>query len=271
VKKLLSVLLLALAFQASPALAAESAVDCHLDLCVGDRLVNISRSYRIVKIVGIEAAGKYVVQFEDTGGIGGNWDREDLAVMQGCTGDLCVGYPALNVSRSYRRVKIYALEWRTGKFILRFDDSGGIGGNWDRSDLAVAWGCVGTVCVNDTVYNTKNARQAVVAAVQVDAKTGIADQLVLDYGASGLGGKWNESDLTVLARGQTAYPPGFPVPPTYPNPSPANWQCSIVKPARYFVGQGATRESALQSVLGACARDSGGYVCRGSEAVCGIY
>jgi hypothetical protein len=205
-KSLLTVLLLSLGF--GTAMAADQS-NCYREACVGDQAINVTNNYREVTILGIDNYGKFVLRFLDNGGVGGNWDRDDLALERGCSGDLCVGYPAIDISNSYRRVTVHALQ-TNGKFVLRFDDNAGVGGNWDRSDLAVGWGCVGNFCVNDTVYNRTNNRQATVAGVQ------IADRLVLDYGASGLGGNWQTTDLVLLERGPTAYPPGGPVPP--PNP-----------------------------------------------------
>lgn len=211
-KNLIRSLVLTFAFGIAAATAAETraTADCYRDVCVGDAAINISRDYREVTVVGIDNFGKFVVRFLDNGGIGGNWNREDLALMRGCAGDLCVGYPAINVSRDYRRVKIHALQW-DGKYVLRFDDHGGVGGNWNRPDLAVEWGCVGTLCVNDVVYNRTNNREATIVAIQTNI-TGIQDRMVLGY-PTGLGGNWGLNDLVLLRRGPTAYPPGPPVPP----------------------------------------------------------
>lgn len=289
--------------------AAEKDTNCYRDVCVGDHALNVSREYREVTVVAIESAGKFVIRFEDNGGIGGNWDREDLALMQGCAGDLCVGFPAFNISREYRSVSIRAIQF-DNRFVLRFNDNGGVGGNWDRSDLAVAWGCVRDLCVNDTVYNRSNGRQATIAAIQTNAQ-GVQDRMVLNYAGS-LGGNWEFSDLVLLQRGPPAYPPAPPTPycppgthydsrlgrcvsntpppPPYcppgthydarlgrcvanqPPPPPShNWQCTIHKPGRIFTGRGPTRSAATQAVLHSCARASGGYACRASEAACRVY
>lgn len=225
-KNLIRSLFLTLVFGATAASASETAVnaDCYRDVCVGDSAINISRENREVTVVGIDNFGKFVLRFVDNGGIGGNWDREDLALMRGCSGDLCVGYPAINVSREYRRVKIHAIQY-DGKYVLRFDDNGGVGGNWDRRDLAVAWGCVGTLCVNDVVYNRTNNREATIAAIQTGS-SGLQDRFVLSY-PTGLGGNWDLNDLVLLRRGPTAYPPGPPVPVCPPGThwDPRQGQC----------------------------------------------
>jgi hypothetical protein len=107
---------------------------CYRDLCVGTRVYNIQRSFREAEIVGIEHAGTYVLRFTDNGGVGGNWDRVDLAVMQGCGYNYCVGQYALNAQRNYRQVQIVAIQ-QDRRYVLRFLDNGGVGGNWTDSDL----------------------------------------------------------------------------------------------------------------------------------------
>jgi hypothetical protein len=203
--------LLSLAFAVSGASALAADANCYRDVCVGDRAINVTNNYREVTVLGIDNSGKFVLRFEDNGGVGGNWDREDLALETGCTEDLCVGYPAFNVSSSYRTVTVAALQWN-GKFVLRFDDNGGVGGNWNRSDLAVAWGCVENVCVNDTIYNNANGRQATVAAIQTST-SGLQDRMVLRFlDNGGVGGNWQSSEVVLLQRGPPAYPPGPPIP-----------------------------------------------------------
>lgn len=281
-KPILSLMSLGLALGVASSASAVASVpadlNCYREACVGDRAINVGRDYREVTILGIDNAGKFVLRFEDDGGVGGNWDRDDLALERGCSGDLCVGYPAINVSRDYRRVRIVALH-TNGKFVLRFGDNGGVGGNWDRPDLAVAWGCVGNLCVNDTVYNKSNARQATIAAIQT------GNRMVLDYGAFGLGGNWDENDLVLLQRGPTAYPPAPPTPicppgthwdprvnacvgnlPPPPPPPPAWWTCMITHPGRVYTGRGPNLAAATQAVLLNC--HERGDVCRASEAFC---
>lgn len=262
-------------------LAEASQVNCYLGACVGDRAVNISRDYREVSIVAIDNLGKFLIRFEDSGGIGGNWDRNDLALKAGCQADLCVGYPAMNIDRNYRAVTVHAIHYN-GKYVLRFADTGGVGGNWGREDLAVAWGCVGGLCVNDTVFNRTNNRQAMIAAIQTNL-SGVSDRFVLNYSGA-LGGNWNESDLVLISRGTPAYPPNTIPSPICPpgthydprigrcvssTPPPhRDWSCSISKPGRVFVGRGPTRGAALTGAMNQCARAQGGYVCRASDAVC---
>jgi len=302
--KVLSLMVLSL-LMGFTSVAQASQVNCYLGACVGDRAVNVSRDYREVSIVSIDNFGKFILRFADNGGVGGNWDRHDLALMAGCQADLCVGFPALNIDRNYRAVTVHALHYNSGKFVLRFADNGGVGGNWDRSDLAVAWGCVGGFCVNDTVHNRTNNRQAMIAAVQTNM-SGLSDRFVLNYSGA-LGGNWEASDLILISRGPPAYPPStipycppgthydsrtnscvqdMPPPPvcppgthydprlgrcvssTPPPPPHRDWSCSINKQGRVFMGRGPTRGAALTGAMNQCARAGGGYVCRASDAVC---
>jgi hypothetical protein len=303
VSKWVPVLGLLLSVPAGVAIGA-TAENCHLDVCVGDRAINVTRDYREVTVIGIDNFGKYVLRFEDNGGVGGNWDRDDLALMQGCSGDLCVGYPAINVTRNYRGVTVVALH-ANGKYVLRFDDNGQRGGGWDRWDLAVAWGCVSDLCVNDSIYNRTNGRQGVVAAIQT-MQAGGSERFVVSYPGLGLGGNWEYDDLVLLSRGTRAYPPERPYCPpgrtydprtgrcerdvTYcppgthydprtdrcesdlPPPPPARrWSCSIYRGARSFNGSGPTRGAAISGALRACAAGRATPPCRAPEATCRQY
>lgn len=163
---------------------------CYRDLCVGTRVYNIQRSFREAEIVGIEYAGTYVLRFTDNGGVGGNWSREDLAVKQGCSGDLCVGTTVYNTQRSFRQAQIVGIQLG-GKFVLRFLDNNGVGGNWDRADLAVAQGCGYNYCVGQYALNAqRNYRQVQIVAIQQDRRYVLR---FLDNG--GVGGNWTDSDL----------------------------------------------------------------------------
>jgi hypothetical protein len=163
---------------------------CYRDLCVGTRVYNIQRSYREAEIVGIEHQGTYVLRFIDNGGVGGNWSREDLAVKQGCSGDLCVGTTIYNTQRNYRQAQIVGIQLG-GKYVLRFLDNNGVGGNWDRADLAVMHGCGYNYCVGQYALNAqRNYRQVQVVAIQHDRRYVLR---FLDNG--GVGGNWTDSDL----------------------------------------------------------------------------
>lgn len=165
---------------------------CAADLCVGERVYNISREYREAVIVGIESAGTYVLRFSDTNGVGGNWSRSDLALQRGCAADLCVGVQVFNVSRESRRAQVVGIH-QDGKYVLRFLDTNGVGGNWSRTDLAVDRGCSGDLCVGAVAYNiSRDYRLVQVVGIQYDGRMVLRFQ---DTG--GVGGNWSRSDLAI--------------------------------------------------------------------------
>jgi hypothetical protein len=163
---------------------------CHLDVCVGQRAYNILREYREVQVVGIESNGTYVLRFLDNGGIGGNWSRADLALQRGCGNGFCVGDAAYNIQRQYRSVRVVGIHF-DGKLVLRFDDNGGIGGNWDKTDLAKMRGCGQMFCVGDVALNNKrNYREVRVVGIQSNGL------YVLRFSDNGtVGGNWANEDL----------------------------------------------------------------------------
>lgn len=110
---------------------------CYGKTCVGDHVFNIRRNYRMVQVVGLQYNGQFVVRFLDTNGVGGNWTELDLAKPYGCGWYFCVGQYALNNKKNYRKVQIIGIEYY-GTYVLRFLDTGGIGGNWTDSDLVLA-------------------------------------------------------------------------------------------------------------------------------------
>lgn len=111
---------------------------CLYNICTGDTVFNIQRNYRKAVVVGIEARGTYVLRFLDTGGVGGNWGRYDLATTFGCGRQFCVGDLALNASKNYRRVRVIGIEYN-GTYVLNFLDTKGVGGNWSDFDLVRAY------------------------------------------------------------------------------------------------------------------------------------
>ena len=138
ITKAVLVLLVALAAQTSSAYPDSypppNYGSCYRDLCVGARVYNIQRSYREAEIIGIESRGTYVLRFLDNNGVGGNWTRPDLAVSYGCGYNFCVGQYALNAQRNYRRVQVVAIDY-SRRYVLKFLDNGGVGGNWTDADL----------------------------------------------------------------------------------------------------------------------------------------
>lgn len=174
----------------SSASQAETAAACSQDICVGQRAYNISRNYRQVEVVAIEASGRYVLKFLDGSGTGGNWRRSDLALPSGCSNNLCVGERFYNISSNYRHVEIVAIEY-SGRYVLKFLDGSGIGGNWRHSDLAHQNGCGRQFCVGDYALNIKSGyRKIQIVGIQYNGK-----YVVKFLDGSGVGGNWSDSDL----------------------------------------------------------------------------
>jgi hypothetical protein len=111
---------------------------CSGDLCVNMSAYNISRD-AFVQVVGIQYDQGYVVTFTSgtlAGQTGHGWTRSDLAQIQGCLGDLCVGQEVYNLSDGYTcAVAGYDVY---GSYVLRFDTgpfTGQYGHGWLRSQL----------------------------------------------------------------------------------------------------------------------------------------
>lgn len=184
---------------------------------LGSQVYNVTRE-AYATVIGVSPGGKFVLRFTSgplSGQTGANWDRNDLAVLQGCAGDLCVGEAAYNVLRSVD-VQIAGIQ-NDGRFVLRFMSgalSGQVGSKWGRDDLAATRGCSpgGRFCVGSRAYNVDRSAAVTVIAVQTDGR------LVLRFDEGALSGQtganWSESDLAV-----TEYTP-VPQPPYYPQPHP---------------------------------------------------
>lgn len=167
---------------------------------VGQRVINIVRNYVQVTIIAVENDGDFVIRFEEgslAGQIGGNWDRSDFAILSGCSSQgFCVGDRVINTSRNYAYAQVVGLEY-DGEAVIRFLDGSlvnGIGGNWDRFDLAKTSGCSGDVCVGQVMLNIeRDYAQVRVLAIEQDG------EFVLDFLTGNLagrrGGNWSRSAL----------------------------------------------------------------------------
>src|SRR5690606_23169032 len=80
---------------------------CDGDICVNDSVYNTSNN-RYAKVVGLQMGNKFVLKFTDNGLTGSGWSRPNIAVMQGCQGDLCVGDKVYNTSNN-RHAKVEGL------------------------------------------------------------------------------------------------------------------------------------------------------------------
>lgn len=165
---------------------------CVRDICVGTRAFNVSRDYRQVQVVGLQTNGTFVLQFLDTNGVGGNWNRADLALMQGCSNRTCVGDRAYNSSRDYRQVEVVGIHY-DGKLVLRFLDTNGVGGGWSESDLAIPRGCL-SYCVGQQAINiSRQNRRVQIVAIEY---RGTYVLRFLDN--NGVGGGWTDNDLRLV-------------------------------------------------------------------------
>jgi len=167
---------------------------------IGQRVINVTRNYVQVTIIAIENDGDYVIRFEEgslAGQIGGNWDRSDFAVMNGCSSQgFCVGERVINTTRNYAYAQVVGLEY-DGEAVIRFLDGNlvnGIGGNWDRHDFAKTSGCSGDVCVGQVMLNIeRDYAQVRILGIEHDG------EFVLDFLTGNLagrrGGNWARNAL----------------------------------------------------------------------------
>lgn len=163
---------------------------CSADLCVGEEVYNVSNS-RYATVTGVQAGGKFVLRYKDNNLTGSGWSRTDLAVLRGCSADLCVNEKVFNVSNS-RYATIVGFQ-TSGKFVLRYDDNGLTGSGWDRYDLGILKGCQGNLCVGYKVLNKSNNRIARIKGFHAGNK------IILRYEDNGLTGSgWSAYDLVVI-------------------------------------------------------------------------
>ena len=163
---------------------------CDGDLCVNDMIYNHSNN-RYAQIVGLQMTGKFVLKYSDNNLTGSGWNRSDLAVMKGCSGDICVSDDIYNVSNN-RYARVVGIQ-QTGKFVLKYNDNALTGSGWNRSDLAVKKGCQSNICVGNRVFNSSNNRYARVEALQQNGK------FVLRYEDNNLTGSgWTVNNIIVV-------------------------------------------------------------------------
>jgi hypothetical protein len=105
---------------------------CSQGVCVGQSVYRVASDSRLTQVVGIQSDGTFVLRFLDNGGWGGGWSRSEVAVTTGCGRTYCVGQTAYNNRRVVQVVGVMA----DGNYVLRFLDTGGLGGGWSDSDLS---------------------------------------------------------------------------------------------------------------------------------------
>ena len=171
-------------------------------LQVGDRALNIQRNSVLVRVIGIEQNGTYVIQFEEGplfGQRGGNWAEADLARLNGCTFEgLCVGDQAYNLARQTALTEIVAIHSNSSQVVLKFTSGplmGQKGGGWNIHDLALNKGCGLQYCVGDYALNrVRSYAQVQVLGVQPVTKTYVLRFLEGELSGQ-IGGHWSDSDL----------------------------------------------------------------------------
>lgn len=163
---------------------------CDGDVCVNDQVYNVSNN-RYAQVVGLQLTGKFVLKYADNNLTGSGWTRNNIAVMNGCQGDICVNDDVYNVSNN-RYARVVALQ-AEGKFVLKYVDNNLTGSGWTRNNIAVKNGCQLNICVGNRVFNSSNNRYARVEAIQAEGK------FVLRYEDNGLTGSgWNVNNLIVV-------------------------------------------------------------------------
>lgn len=154
---------------------------------IGEEIYNVSNN-RFAEVIAIDNQGRYVLRFRDNGAVGTGWTREDLAVLQGCDMELCVGEQVWNTSNN-RYARISGLQLGQ-KYVLTFDDNGATGDGWTRDDVAIMKGCQVGVCVGQRVINLSNRRFARIVALQTGGRFVLKFE---DNGATGDG--WTIDDI----------------------------------------------------------------------------
>jgi hypothetical protein len=130
-------------------------------LQIGQEAIAVD-SLKTVTIIAIEQTGQYVVR-DQFGNTYVNVDVSDLAVEYGCYGNLCVGQQVIAVD-SAKSVTVVALQFN-GSLVVR-DMYGNTYANINASDLAVEYGCYGSLCIGQTVIAVDSVKSVVIVALE---------------------------------------------------------------------------------------------------------
>jgi hypothetical protein len=252
--------LLKSSFQVAVLAASATAAVCALnsgawasDLAIGERVYNVPGG-DYATIYGLEGNGTFVLRFESgdlAGQTGGGWSRDDLAILRGCSGDLCVGANVVNVPRN-DFARVVGLQ-TSGQYVLEFtsgDLNGQSGSGWNRGDLAVERGCSpsGMFCVGRSAFNVTRSENVTIIAIEQSG------QMILRFDdgdlAGQIGGGWNESDLAVTAQTQ-------PQPPVIVQPGPVGRPvtCTTVSRGIRFTVTAPELSQARLGVVNRCFAD----------------
>lgn len=169
---------------------------CSADLCVGNTVypTDNARAWTSAIVVGIEPSGNYILEFNSDLGVGGGWSRSSLAVIKGCSSEVCVGSNVYTIDsdRAWTPASVIAIDPQ-GLLVLKFTADNAIGGNWSRTSLALTEGCAEELCVGDKVIPTEVVRVGSIAEiVAIDAN----GQYVLKFDEdAAVGGQWTRNLL----------------------------------------------------------------------------
>jgi|GEM_PF-1847845 len=167
----------------------------------GDRVFVIERDSAQAVVLGKDNGGGYILRFltgELAGRAGGGWQRNSLAVMDGCNESLCVGDTVYNLSRELAQVRIVGLQ-TDGNVVLQFLDgslAGRIGGNWGVNDLTTTKSRGKNFGVGDKVYLFDEGREpALVQIIAVERTGNYTVYFIQGEVAGRRGNNWTEQNF----------------------------------------------------------------------------
>lgn len=179
---------------------------CGLEFCTSEVAIQfvVGRGTTAVEVVGLVYDGRYVVRVTQAGGqLGQLWTipAADLAKMEGCGAEYCVGEAAMQfvVGRGSTPVRVVALA-STGHYICEVTAGSSQGQRWilPVSDLAKMTGCSAEAghCVGDQLLQFARGGATLVQVVAI-TPTGLFVSRVLE--GSSTGDRWTlpASDLAV--------------------------------------------------------------------------
>ncbi len=155
--------------------------------------VNGERANTLAKVINV-MGDTYRLKFISDSAVGDGWDRASLAVTSGCGTDLCVGQAVFTRGGTRPAALATVVGLSMDKtYVLKFASDDAIGGSWDRNSLAEPFGCVGDICVGQSVYAVNGARAGTSATI-----VGIAFDLsfLVKFDSDGaIGADWDKASV----------------------------------------------------------------------------
>lgn len=110
------------------------------------------------------------------------------------SGDISVGDRVYVISGARENTSANVVGIQTnGDFVLRFNDDGAVGANWERSSLAITHGCSYHYCVGESVITISGSRQNTTATIVAIDSSG---DFVLQFDSdSVVGHYWSYTSL----------------------------------------------------------------------------